>query len=151
MGTEKGFARTLAAAVAVVLLCSGVADAQTTHCRIHAPARATYEQAVSISDLTATNLPKHRTLGGSPCATASWLAYTFEWFMVSGPIVNNPMGLPSTLETDDDELHRVRPLKWTMRYSIPITGCAEALTATFAHGHQLVSMRVRLLNVNCAS
>jgi hypothetical protein len=132
----------IAAATAVLTAASG-SSAATVRCRIEKPARATYGSPSStlyLSDLTATNLPKHRTLGGSPCATANWLAYEFEYEVI------HKQQAPGVLETDEDEPTGAPPLEWEpWSNSFRFLECSEEREiATFVHGHQRVSMRTRL-------
>lgn len=123
-----------------VLMAPGAASAATTKCRIEKPARATWGQ-VEVSDLIVTNLPKHRTLGGSPCATADWLTYDLEGVLRSGA------RKPVLFETDDDDRSGVPPLEWEATYNeegyVKWEGDenAEGVSVTFSHGRQRVSVR----------
>lgn len=136
-------------ALIAALIAPSAASAATARCRIEKPARATYGIAtqnaleVKIDDLTATNLPKHHTFGGSPCATADRLAWSFEYELWS------KRERPGVLETDPDESLGVPPLEWFPVYergSEHYEGeyAVEHLTATFRHGHQRVSLRAQV-------
>ncbi len=74
MTLARRHALLIAMVATAILMAPSGASAATTRCRIERPARVTVgslASTVEISDLTATNLPKYRTLGGSRCATAN--------------------------------------------------------------------------------
>jgi hypothetical protein len=145
------------AAAAGVLLAPTTASAATTKCRIEKPARPSYGSAeeitgpVKISHLVAKNLPRHHTLGGSPCATANRLAWTYEFEMTNPGAEAENKGRPQDLETaaSNQPGHEAPQLVW----SIEETGLKEprcniySYTATFSNGRQSVSVRV-LLQLN---
>jgi hypothetical protein len=144
-------------AAAVGVLLAPTAAGATTRCRIQKPARPSYGSSeeitgpVKISHLVAKNLPRHHTLGGSPCATANRLAWKYEFEMTNPGAESENKGRPTDLETAaSNQPGREAPqLVW----SIEETGLKEprcntySYTATFSNGRQSVSVHV-LLQLN---
>jgi len=134
------------AAIVVLMVVPSGASAATVRCRIEKPARVTYKgqqgQVLKLSDLTATNLPQRHTYGGSPCATANAIAWTWEFQVGSQEAEYEPA--PEAIATDDDELTRAPPLTWRIKKSYGGEDGPECQrsTETFRHGHQRVAVRV---------
>jgi len=118
-----------------------VAAIAGTHCRVEKPARAHYG-AVSILSVSEQNLPRRR----SPCATADWVAWGFEYEQVAAEDgVPEAEELPATVETDG--WHEGPPIEWaaSYRWNEQGEGPVELLTAVFtARKHQKVTVRARI-------
>jgi hypothetical protein len=139
------------AAVVGLLIAPSAAGATTTKCRIEKPARPSYGSRedfpgpVRISHLVAKNLPKYHTFGGSPCATASRLAWEYEFQLDNPEVEDENRGMPPTfLETPASNRpgREVPRLHWVVEE----TGLKEpqcnvlSYTATFTEGRQSVSL-----------
>lgn len=133
-----------------VLFAPSAANAATIKCRIEKPARPSYGSTdeltgpVRISHLVAKNLPRHHTLGGSPCATANRLAWRYEFELTNPEAEAENKGKPQFLETaaSNQPGREVGQLEW----GIQETGLEEprcntySYTATFTSGRQRVSL-----------
>ena len=140
----------LASALALLVAAATPASAATKHCRIEKPARPAYGTwesgygTIKISHLVAKNLPQHQTLGGSPCATANWLAYQYEDAVTNPEVQAENKGMPQSLETyaTSQAGSEVPKLEW----QIAETSLKEergnhlSYTATFTHGRERVSL-----------
>jgi hypothetical protein len=141
----------LVAAVTLVAAAATSAGAATKHCRIEKPARpadGTWESGygtIKISHLAAKDLPQHQTLGGSPCATANWLAYQYEEAVTNPEVQAENKGTPMALETyaSNQSGREVPKLEWQIKEtsSRELHGHRLSYTATFVHGRERVSLR----------
>jgi hypothetical protein len=136
--------------VALIAAGTSSASAATTRCRIEKPARPTYGSPedvtgpVRISHLVAKNLPRHHTLGGSPCATANRLAWEYEFQLTNPEAEGEHKGPPQVLETaaSNQPGREVPRLEW----SVEETGLQEprcntfSYTVTFTYERQRVSL-----------
>ena len=96
----------------------------------------------------AKDLPRHHTLGGSPCATANRLAWQYESQVTNPEAEAENKGKPQVLETEASAQpgREVPKLAWHVEETglkePPGRGTNFSYTATFSDGRQRVSVRV---------